>query len=161
MFTTQCSTKKCPKPEVLSPCKCDSNDEEYFQINCITGETIDIKKILTKASQDPDVVNTIFDRLYISPANNTEFPEGTTGKLRFKEVRIEHILQRIHSKAFASSQDTMVDLTIYKANFTNGPAPYSLVDLINSFPNLKSLWLDSLIDTIQDGSLSVNLTNVS
>jgi len=162
-FTTQCFAGKCPKPEVLSPCKCITH-ETIFTISCDTNETVDIKKILTKASEDQDVVNTVFDLLDLSFPNITEFPEGATGKLRFKHVNIyENVksLQRIHSKAFASSQDTMVDFTVEAENIKNGPAPYSLVDLINSFPNLVFLTVHSLIDTIQDGSLSVNLTYLS
>jgi len=92
----------------------------------------------------------------------TEFPVGATGKLRFRKLRIDSSvksLQRIHSKAFASSQDTMEHFEVHATNVIDGPAPYSLVDLINSFPNLYDLGLVSLIDTIQDGSLS-HLTNV-
>src|SRR5581483_2238878 len=104
------------------------------EIRCDTDETVDIKKMLTKASEDPDVVNSIFDRLVLRKAKITEFPEGATGKLRFKHVEISDIkpLQRIHSKAFASSQEIMLGFMVLKADVTNGPAPYSLVDLINS-----------------------------
>src|ERR1700733_3305984 len=87
LFTTQCFAGKCPKPEVLSPCKCTIDRERSFEIRCNTNETVDIKKILTKASEDPDVVNTLFD-LNITSAKITEFPEEATGKLRFRQVFI-------------------------------------------------------------------------
>ena len=156
LLTTQCYARKCPNPEVISPCKCNNErgDPGFIEIRCWTNETIDIKKILSKASEDPDVVNTVFDILYIKEAKITELPEGATGKLRFKNVFIVpdvKSLQRIHSKAFASSQDTIREFNVLATNVTNGPAPYSLVDLINSFPNLKKLLLYSTIDTIQDG----------
>jgi hypothetical protein len=163
LFTTQCFAGKCPKPEVLSPCSCYSVIINKLAITCNTDETVDIKKILTKVSEDPDAVNTVFDHLFLERANITEFPEGATGKLKFKSLIIGSdvkSLQRIHSKAFASSQDTMVYFNVFTTSVTNGPAPYSLVDLINSFPKLNSLHLNPLIDTIQDGSLSINLTNL-
>ena len=107
LFTTQCFAGKCPKPEVLAPCKCIIFHKTDFQIHCDTDETVDIKKILTKASEDSDVVNTIF-QLNIKSAKITEFPEEATGKLKFSGVFIDvKSLQRIHSKAFASSKDTM------------------------------------------------------
>ncbi len=163
LFTTQCFAGKCPKPEVLSPCKCFPTNVTSIFIHCNTNEIVDIKKILTKASEDPDVVNTIFDQITFNGTKIIEFPEGATGKLRFKSVLIYNnvkSLQRIHSKAFATSQDTMKYFYVFTTNVTNGPAPYSLVDLINSFPKLELLGLDSLIDIIQDDSFSVNLTNV-
>jgi hypothetical protein len=162
LLTTQCFAGKCPKPDVLSPCECIVSHrwETSIGIYCNTKETVDIKKILTKASEDPEVVETWFDDLAIS-SPITELPEGLTGKLKFRRVRIlenEKSLQRINSNAFASSQNTLGDLRISPTNVTNGPAPYSLVDLINSFPILWRLELNSLIDTIQDGTFSVNLT---
>jgi hypothetical protein len=84
-------------------------------------------------------------------------PENATGTLKFEEISIGDTvngLQRIHSKAFASSKDTLKKLYIPAKNVTDGPSPYSLVDLAKSFRKMESLIILSPINIIQEGDFT-------
>ena len=149
---TQClAAKKCPKAEDLSPaCICDVY-HEFTAIRCRTDKEFDLKKMFTRLSRDAEIVNTVYDLLTLDIDNKkfTEIPEDAIGNIKFQAVEVgykSNYVKRIHSKAFQSSNELMKSFRIdVRINATDS-APYSPIDLVNSFPNLEYFRSKMILD---------------
>src|ERR1700722_8772087 len=125
----------CPNTTDLSPCLCINNYANgKCDISCENNEPFDLASVFAKISEDPRVLNTTYNELFLSDNTITELPNQAIGKVKFEKILVAkscYNLKRIHQQAFESSSRTTRILQINGLDIDiNATAPYSLVGLV-------------------------------
>ncbi len=97
----------CPAPEVLNPCKCDTNG-----ISCGGNDVINLKNIFKSIDQKLNESEKHFKKFYLNNTAITESKENTFYEITFNEIHIYNTkeLKLIHTNA--NQRNDIIDKNI-------------------------------------------------
>jgi hypothetical protein len=140
---------KCPKPEVISPCKCEFYSKPIYPteelikgngIFCGGDNKFDLRKIfVTLSGTLSGDEEKHFSILVINNTAISELEKDALHDITFDSIWLEHTpnLTLIHSKAFnATNMKTKYFFLYYTHNIVNNPPEHNIFDIVSSFVNL-------------------------
>jgi hypothetical protein len=138
----------CPAPEVLNPCKCDTNG-----ISCGGNDVINLKNIFNAIDQKLSENEKHFAQFYLNNTAITELEENTFYEITFDEIHIYNTtkLKLIHTNAFNATKSLTKILSVnyhytesYDPNaipLTNSPPTHDIFHMLSSITTLEEIHL--------------------
>jgi hypothetical protein len=131
-------SSECPKPELLSPCTCSSDN-----INCGGDTFINIKHIFDELSQQLLDGKKNFSQFYLNNTAITEIEENTFYDITFVAIVIEKAtkLTKINSYAFSETNYFTNTFYIIDTPVQNDPPTHNIFFMLSLMRNVATIQL--------------------
>jgi hypothetical protein len=147
---TPYSHTDCPAPEILTPCICD-NDTNQFKIICGGSEQLSLKDIFfaIKEYNKQHKYNNKYDLFQLQNTAITELEEDVFDSVHFEIIKIVEAdnLTRIHKNAFTSVSSSILNFEVSSSKLNNFPGTdYDLWKAMSSLTHATriNLYLESI-----------------
>ena len=137
--------KDCPKPEILTPCVCVTDDYPKWETTLICGgeENYDMKQIFVNISHQLEGEVKNFTKFYFNNTVITEFKENTTFDIIFEEIFFHSALNltAIHSNAFSETKSSLINFYISYTPVSSIAPNHDIFQMLNQMTNIEDIRL--------------------